>query len=105
MEEIASAAHVSVDSVKNWMYAKNGPGDLETVKLVAGCLNINYMELLRRLEEKNMSENKENKIEDTTLIVNMEKTKDVIRVVYQKMSAFMDVAVWELCFDSDEETY
>ena len=52
-----------------------------------------------------MSENKENKIEDTTLIVNMEKTKDVIRVVYQKMSAFMDVAVWELCFDSDEETY
>lgn len=102
LEKIAEAAHVSVDSIKNWMYAKNGPSDLETVKVVANFLNVNYVDLLKKQERKNMSENK---IVDQETIVNMDKTKDIIRVVYQKMSSFMDAAVQELCFDADEETF
>lgn len=102
LEKIADSAHVSVDAIKNWMYAKNGPGDLETVKAVANSLSINYIDLLKQQESKNMSENK---IVEQSIAVDMEKTKDVIRVVYQKMSAFMDAAVQELCFDNDEETY
>ena len=46
LEEIAGSAHVSVDAIKNWMYAKNGPADLETVKAIADFLNIDYIELL-----------------------------------------------------------
>lgn len=102
LEEIADSAHVSVDAIKNWMYAKNGPGDLETVKAIADVLHVDYIELLKQQEKKLMSENKVI-VQDMT--IDMEKTKDVIRVVYQKMSTFMDAAVQELCFDSDEETY
>ena len=102
LEKIANAAHVSVDSIKNWMYAKNGPGDLETVKAVADCLDIDYIDLLKKQEKKSMSENK---VVNNNLTIDMEKTKDVIRVVYQKMSGFMDAAVQELCFENDEATY
>ena len=102
LDKIADSAHVSVDAIKNWMYAKNGPSDLEIVKAVANSLNMNYIDLLKQQESKNMSENK---VIDQSIAVDMEKTKDVIRVVYQKMSAFMDAAVQELCFDNDEETY
>lgn len=102
LEEIAEVAHVSVDSIKNWMYAKNGPGDLEIVKAVADCLNMNYIDLLKEQEKKYMSENN---VVAQNIVIDTEKTKDVIRIVYQKMSSFMDAAVEELCFDSDEETY
>ena len=102
MEALADSIHVSVDAIKNWMYEKNGPGDLETVKSVAGFLNVDYVELLKKQEKNIMSEN--NVIIQGTNI-NMEKTKDVIRVIYQKMSGFMDAAVHELCFDSDENIY
>ena len=102
LEKIANAAHVSVDSIKNWMYAKNGPGDLETVKAVADCLDIDYIDLLKKQEKKSMSENK---VVNNNMTIDMEKTKDVIRVVYQKMSGFMDAAVQELCFENDEATY
>lgn len=102
LEEIANSAHVSVDAIKNWMYAKNGPADLETVKVIASFFEISYIELLRKQEKKTMSENK---IITLDTKIDMERTKDVIRVVYQKMSAFMDAAVWELCFSSDEETF
>jgi len=102
LEEIADSAHVSVDAIKNWMYAKNGPADLETVKAIATFFNVNYIELLKQQEKKTMLDNKV-MVQDVS--IDMEKTKDVIRVVYQKMSTFMDAAVRELCFDSDEETF
>ena len=47
----------------------------------------------------------ENKVVNNNMTIDMEKTKDVIRVVYQKMSGFMDAAVQELCFENDEATY
>ena len=102
LEQIAECAHVSVDAIKNWMYAKNGPGDLETVKAIAEFLKVNYIDLLKQQEKKTMSENK---IVTQDMAVDMEKTKDVIRVVYQKMSAFMDAAVEELCFELSEESF
>lgn len=52
-----------------------------------------------------MSEKNEKKViknEMTNAIIDAEKTRDSIRVVYQKMSAFMDAAVDELCFGNDE---
>lgn len=100
-EEIAEAAYVSVDALKNWMYRKNGPADLETVKRIAVKLEINYMELLKEQEKEKMSENKM----ANCITVDMNKTKDVIRVVYQKMAAFMDVLVNEICFGMDEATF
>ena len=102
LEEIANSAHVSVDAIKNWMYAKNGPADLETVETIATFFKVDYIELLKKQEKKSMIENT---IVTHDTMINAEKTKDVIRVVYQKMSTFMDAAVQELCFDSDEETY
>ena len=104
-EAIADSAHVSVDAVKNWMYGKNGPADLETVKDLATTLNVDYMELLKIQEEKTMSEKNMEMNMSMNVVTDMDKTKDVIRVVYQKMSAFMDAAVEELCFDSSEEVY
>lgn len=99
--ELAEATHVSADSIKNWMYAKNGPGDLQTVKEIANYLKIDYKDLLKEQEKQDMSGNdgvNQNAVDNGN-------TKDVIRVVYQKMSAFMDAAVQELCFDSDEATF
>jgi len=104
-ETIADSAHVSVDAVKNWMYGKNGPADLETVKHLAEVLKVDYMELLKIQEESNMPEKNVEMNMAMNVVIDMDKTKDVIRVVYQKMSAFMDAAVDELCFDSDEHTY
>lgn len=100
-ESIAQEVHVTMDSIRNWMYGKNGPSDLESVKAIARYLNIDYHDLLKVQEEKIMSE----KTNVICNMVNATETKDVIRVIYQKMSEFMDDAVDELCFDSDEEMY
>ena len=99
--ELAEVAYVSVDALKNWMYGKNGPADLETVKRISTKLEINYMDLLKEQEKEKMEEKKM----ANSNYVDMNRTKDVIRVVYQKMAAYMDTLVEELCIDIDETTY
>lgn len=104
-EAIADSAHVSVDAVKNWMYGKNGPADLETVKHLAEVLKVDYMDLLKAQEEENMSEKNVEMNMAMNVVIDMDKTKDVIRAVYQKMCVFMDAAVDELCFGYDEQVF
>lgn len=98
--EIAEAAYVSVDALKNWMYGKNGPADLETVKRVSAKLEVNYMDLLKEQEKEKMEEKKM----ANSNYVDMNRAKDAIRLVYQKMAAFMDAAVEEERFDYSHET-
>ncbi len=97
-EDIASKAHVTADAVRNWNYAKNGPGDIEIVKILADYLNVDYKEIMRVQEVKKMAENKSETL-------NTDKTKDVIRAVYQKMADFMDVALYEVDFEECGDSY
>ncbi len=100
--DLAEKTFTSVDSITNWMYGRNGVSDLEAVKTIAAYLQIDYMKLLRVQEKTIMVENKEIK---TIENVNMDKTKDVIRTVYQKMSTFMDVAADCVRFDYSQEFF
>ena len=46
MMNIADNVGVTFDAVKHWKQGDNGPGDIEIVKSMASCLNVNYKKLL-----------------------------------------------------------
>ncbi len=95
--ELSDAALVSMDAIRNWMYGKNGPSDMDAVQAIADCMKIDSMRLLIE-EEPKIMEKTTNNMQD---VVNYEKTKDVIRVVYQKMCRFLDNAVENRCYDGE----
>lgn len=96
-QEIANTVSVTIDAVKNWLKGSNGPGDIEIVKEIAEYLEVPYKELLTLVKEEeigSMSENRDLK----EMVFDYKETKDVIRMIYQEMAEFMDLATETLCF-------
>lgn len=97
--ELANVVCISIDSITNWMYGRNGVADLESLKKIAEYLDVDYTQMLRVEEEKKMVDN------NIVSEVNMDKTKDVLRSVYQKMAIFMDIAARCVRFDYSREFF
>ena len=57
--KLSEVTNVSPSAVSNWLYGKNGTGELETVKLLAKELGVNYIELLRKVENRDFVESED----------------------------------------------
>lgn len=68
----------SPDAIKNWMYGKNGPGDLDIIKHASSILNIDFMLLLKRVE----GEFEMNHLSD--------RQKDAAKRIYDKITWFLE---------------
>ena len=73
IQNLANATFVSPNAVYNWLYGKNGTGELNTIKFLAKELNIDYMELLEKIDIE-----KEDKTMNNT-IPNNEQIETVTR--------------------------
>lgn len=59
-QKIAEHAYVSADAVINWKKGKNGPSDIEKIRLIAEALGVNnWMLLLAEIREENDMRNRE----------------------------------------------
>ena len=104
-EELADTLHVSIDAVKNWLYGVNGPVDVEQVKAISEYFDIDYLVLLQKVEDENMSDGiKVSVSAEDMLPVGFEKkigdyieTKRCIRNIYHKMLAY--VLETDKCFN------
>lgn len=104
-EELAETLHVSIDAVKNWLYGVNGPVDVEQVKTISDYLNIDYLALLQKVEDKDMVEGiKVSVSAEDMLPARFEKrigdyieTKRCIRMIFNKMREY--VLETEKCFE------
>lgn len=74
LSEIAEALVASFETVKNWMYAYNAPGDLEQIKSIGAYFNVDYHVFLE-VEEKDMAVVEKDSYQEF-------KTKECVREIY-----------------------
>ena len=74
LSEIAEALVASFETVKNWMYAYNAPGDLEQIKSIGAYFNVDYHVFLE-VEEKDMAVVEKDSYQ-------VFKTKECVREIY-----------------------
>lgn len=110
MQEICDRLFVSFDAVKNWAYGKNGPTDLNQVKLLGEYFETDYHNFLKSEEEEMMASN--TNVYMLNNPAQAQITKDNVREIYKAM-----VDYYEKCRDwfftlktkdegeKEEETY
>ena len=77
-EEISKEASVSTDSVHNWRFGSNGPGDPESIKAIAKVLELNdWMLLMTEVKEDEME-----KLTDIQLLA--------VKRIYDAAVSFLD---------------
>lgn len=96
-EELADEIHVSTDAIKNWIYGYNGPTDIEQIKAISNYFNIDYLVLLKKVEDHSMVDGiRVSVTAEDVFPIGYEKkigdyieTKRCIRNIYNKMLAYV----------------
>lgn len=91
---LSETANVSESAVCNWLYGKNGTGELDIVKKLAKALGTDYLELMEKIENSGISESEDNNM--SSVVEN--KTEKVVwdkwyNYVQEELTLPVDVAI------------
>lgn len=62
---LSETTNVSASAVCNWLYGKNGTGELDIVKKLAKALETDYLELMEKVEDSEINESEDNNMNST----------------------------------------
>lgn len=83
MLEICDKLFVSYDAVKNWAYGKNGPTDLNQIKMIGEFFETDYHNFLKTEDKEMMASNTYNYTLNNSAQAQI--TKDSVREIYKAM--------------------
>lgn len=79
---IASECCVSESAVNNWLCKKNGPGDMETIKIIADVLETSVDDLIVKADDKEGTDIEMGYLSD--------RQREAVRRIYAGITTFLD---------------